>query len=78
MGLEMIDWTACEVVEREPGLLGGAWVVKGTRISVDAILANAGDGFAPYQLAMMFPGLREDDARRVIEYAKQAAHADSP
>jgi uncharacterized protein (DUF433 family) len=71
----MIDWTACEVVERVPGRLGGALVVRGTRISVDLVLANAADGFAPSELSMMFPGLSEEDARRVIEFASQAAHA---
>jgi len=73
----MIDWTACEVVERVPGRLRGAWVVRGTRIPVDAVLANAADGFAPLELSTMFPGLREEDARRVIEFASQAAHAHS-
>jgi uncharacterized protein (DUF433 family) len=71
----MIDWTACEVVERVPGRLRGAWVLRGTRIPVDAILANAADGFAPSELSMMFPGWREEDARRVIEFATQAAHS---
>jgi uncharacterized protein (DUF433 family) len=60
-----------------PGRLDGAWVVRGTRISVDTVLANAADGFGPAQLSMMFSGLREEDARRVIEFASQATHAHS-
>jgi uncharacterized protein (DUF433 family) len=63
----MADWRRCEVVERIPGKVSGAWVVKGTRIPVDAILANA-HGYTPEQIAMMFEGLSADDARRVIEF----------
>jgi uncharacterized protein (DUF433 family) len=70
----MIDWTECEVVERSPEKLAGAWVVRGTRIPVATILANAADGHDASELTLMFPGLAEGDARRVIEFAK-LAHA---
>jgi uncharacterized protein (DUF433 family) len=66
----MADWRRCEVVEKIPGKVSGAWVVKGTRIPIDAILANA-RGYTPEQIAMMFEGLSADDARRVIEFDKQ-------
>jgi uncharacterized protein (DUF433 family) len=66
----MADWRRCEVVERIPGKVSGAWVVKGTRVPVDAILANA-HGHTPEDLAIMFDGLSADDARRVIEFDQQ-------
>jgi uncharacterized protein (DUF433 family) len=67
---KMADWRRCEAVERIPGKVSGAWVVKGTRIPVDAILANA-KGYTPEQIAMMFEGLSADDARRVIEFDRE-------
>jgi uncharacterized protein (DUF433 family) len=67
---KMTDWQRCDVVERIPGKVSGAWLVKGTRIPVDAVLANA-DGYTPEQIAMMFEGLSADDARQVIEFDKQ-------
>jgi uncharacterized protein (DUF433 family) len=67
---KMADWQRCDVVERTPGKVSGAWVVKGTRIPVDAILANA-DGCTPEQIATMFEGLSVQDARQVIEFDKQ-------
>ena len=66
----MADWRRCEVVERIQGKVSGAWVVRGTRIPVDAILANA-HGYTPEQIAMMFEGLSVHDARQVIEFDKQ-------
>jgi uncharacterized protein (DUF433 family) len=66
----MADWRRCEVVERIPGKVSGAWIVKGTRVPVDAILANA-QGHTPEQIAMMFEGLSAHDARQVIEFGGQ-------
>ena len=66
----MTDWRHCEVVERIPGKVSGAWVVKGTRIPVDAILTNA-HGRTPEELALMFDGLSAHVARQVIEFDRQ-------
>jgi uncharacterized protein (DUF433 family) len=66
----MADWRRCEVVERIPGKVSGAWIVKGTRVPVDAILTNA-HGYTAEQIAMMFEGLSADDARQVIEFDRQ-------
>jgi uncharacterized protein (DUF433 family) len=71
----MVDWSKCEVVERVPGKVSGTWVVRGTRIAAEAIIANAADGYTPRELAAMFPGLPEEDAERIIEFAEQTADA---
>lgn len=73
----MIDWSKCEIAERVPGKVSGAWVVKGTRIGVDGILANAADGYTPSELAEMFPGLRVEQAARIIEFGRQKADANT-
>lgn len=35
-----LDWAQCPVVESIPGKVSGAWVFKGTRVHVSAILEN--------------------------------------
>jgi uncharacterized protein (DUF433 family) len=72
----MIDWSECPDVERIPGKVSGAWLIKGTRLPVDAILANA-DDYTPDQIAtVIFEGITPEIARRIIMFARQ--HATSP
>ncbi len=66
-----MDWKDCPDVERIPGKVSGAWLIKGTRIPVQAVLDNA-DDFTPEQIAAeIFEGLPVDRARRVIAFAKR-------
>jgi uncharacterized protein (DUF433 family) len=71
-GAEMVDWSRCGDVERVYGKGSGAWLIKGTRISADAVVANADDGYGPEEIAAMFEGLPIDVARRVIDFAQHA------
>jgi uncharacterized protein (DUF433 family) len=69
-----MDWSKCEDVERIPGKVSGALLVKGTRIPVQAVLDNA-DDFTPEEMAAeIYEGLPVDRARRIIAYARR--HAD--
>jgi len=69
----MIDWSECPDVESVPGKVSGAWIVRGTRIPVQAVLDNAAD-YTPEQIvAEIYPSLPLDRARRVIAFAR--AHA---
>jgi uncharacterized protein (DUF433 family) len=36
-----MDWSKCPDVERAPGKVSGAWVVKGTRVPAQAVVDNA-------------------------------------
>lgn len=66
-----MDWQDCPDVERVPGKVSGAWLVKGTRIPVQAVLDNA-DDFTPEEIAaQIFEGLPVNRARRVIAFAKK-------
>ncbi len=38
-----MDWSQCPDVERIPGKVSGAWLVKGTRLPVWAIMEHADD-----------------------------------
>ena len=72
----MIDWSECPDVERIPGKVSGAWLIKGTRLPVDAILANA-DDYTPDEIATkIFEGITPEIAHRIILFARQ--HATSP
>jgi uncharacterized protein (DUF433 family) len=73
----MVDWSQSPDVERNPGVVSGAWVVRGTRIPAQAVIDNAEDGFTAEQIvAEIFPSLPLEPARRVIAYAKRT-HAPS-
>ena len=68
-----IDWSMCPYVERIPGKVGGAWLIKNTRLPVDAILIHA-DEFSPEEIATeIFQGITPETARRIIAYARQHA-----
>jgi uncharacterized protein (DUF433 family) len=72
----MPDWSRCPDVERNPKKISGAWVIKNTRLPVDAILIHA-DEFTPEQIATeIFDGVTPDVVRRIINFARQ--HASSP
>ena len=55
------------------------WVIRGTRVIADGVIANAEDGYTAEQIAdQIFFGLPVDKARRVIAYARaQGAHVPS-
>lgn len=45
----MIDWYTCTAVVRDPDRVGGAWVFRGTRVSVLALFENLADGASVHQ-----------------------------
>jgi uncharacterized protein (DUF433 family) len=67
-----IDWSRCEDVERVPGRVSGAWLIKGTRVQADAIVANAMAGCTAEDIAGpdIFPSIPLDVVRRVLRFAK--------
>jgi uncharacterized protein (DUF433 family) len=68
----MIDWSQCPDVERTPGKVSGAWLVRGTRIPAQAVIDNADDGYTAEQIAAdIYEGLPVEPARRIIAFAKR-------
>ena len=65
-----MNWSECVDVESRPGVVSGAFVVKGTRVQADAVIANADDGYSPEQIATEIFDLPVGRVRRVIQYAK--------
>ncbi len=73
-----MDWAGCVDVEQVPGKVSGAWLVKGTRIRADDVIANAAD-FTPEQIvAEIYPSLPLDRVRGIVAYASKRMDAPSP
>lgn len=70
-----IRWSSCEVVESSSEVLGGAPVVRGTRIPVSAIFENLEGGATIAELVEWFPGLQEKDVKEILRFAAQSAAA---
>jgi uncharacterized protein (DUF433 family) len=65
-----MDWSKCPDVEQVPGKVSGTWVVKGTRIPVQAVLDNAKDGYTAEEIAaQIFEGLTPERVRSVLRFA---------
>jgi uncharacterized protein (DUF433 family) len=73
-----MDWTECSDVERIPGKVSGAWLVKGTRIRADDVTANAVDFTAEQIVTEIYPSLPPDRVRRILSYARKRANAPHP
>lgn len=71
MKMQSIDWSQCTDVESVPDRLSGAWVIKDTRVSVQAIIDNAEDGYTAEQIATeIFDDLPLDRVRSVLRFAQ--------
>jgi uncharacterized protein (DUF433 family) len=64
-----IDWSRCPDVESVPGRCSGAWVVKGTRLTVEAILDNAEECTAEEIATEIFEGVTVEQVRRILAFA---------
>lgn len=66
-----MDWSHCPDVERIAGKVSGDWLVKGTRVQADGVIANAEAGYTAEEIAHeVFEGLPVDLTRRIIAYAR--------
>ena len=69
----MIDWQSCKSVERDPDLVSGVWVFRGTRVPVAALFQNLEDGAQLTDFVQWFPGVTLNQARDVLEHAANSA-----
>lgn len=68
----MLDWSTCQAVERNPGVVSGAWVFRGTRVPVRALFDNLEDGSTVGQFLEWFPGVTREQAEGVLEHAARS------
>jgi len=64
-----LDWSQCPAVESIPDKLGGAWVLKDTRMPVAAIFENLGAGANIGDIMQWYEGLDRGQVKAVIEFA---------
>jgi len=57
-----------DVIERDPGRVGGAWVFRGTRVPVTALFENLRDGATVDDFLAWFPGVTRAQVDAVLEH----------
>ena len=71
----MFDWSSCEAVERDHERVSGAWVFRGTRVSIAALFENLEDGVTVEEFVELFPGVSPAQLSAVLEHAARSALA---
>jgi uncharacterized protein (DUF433 family) len=56
-------------IERNPEILGGKPVIKGTRISVELIMRKLGGGYTPDDVLKAYPHITREQVAAACEYA---------
>lgn len=67
-----------ERIVRNPAIMGGEPVIRGTRVLLRTVLATLAEGATPEQILADFPTLTAEDVRAVIAFAAASAEEDLP
>ena len=67
-----------ERIVRDPRVLGGEPVLKGTRVTLRTVLASLAEGATTAEILADFPTLSEADVRAAIAFAAASAQEDLP
>jgi uncharacterized protein (DUF433 family) len=70
--MAVLDWSQCPAVERVPGKVSGAWVLKGTRMPVATIFENLEAGASIDDVLAWYDGLDRKQVQAVIEFAARS------
>jgi uncharacterized protein (DUF433 family) len=73
-----LDWSQCPAVERVPGKLSGAWVLRGTRMPVATIFENLKAGANIDDVLEWFDGLDREQVKAVIDFAARSLEEPAP
>jgi uncharacterized protein (DUF433 family) len=60
-----------EVIARDPEILGGRPVFRGTRVPVEILFDNLADGLTLDEILQAYPSLDRQDAITVLELARE-------
>jgi uncharacterized protein (DUF433 family) len=66
-----------DIIRRDPAILGGRPVFRGTRVPVDVVFDNLADGLALDEILASYPTLDREDVLRVLSLAKLRVTADA-
>lgn len=64
--MQVIDVSS--VIERNPEVVSGAWVFKGTRVPVAAFFENLKDGASINEFLEWFPGVSREQIQALLDY----------
>jgi uncharacterized protein (DUF433 family) len=67
MAKTVIDWSRCPVLKSKPDTQVGAWVFRGTRLPVTAILRNLSELSVP-ELSQEFPTVRREQITGLLDF----------
>jgi uncharacterized protein (DUF433 family) len=70
--MAVLDWSRCPAVERTPGKVSGAWVLKGTRMPVATIFENLAAGTNVEDVLCWYEGLDRTQVQAVISFAARS------
>lgn len=71
----MSIWNDCPVVERNPEVVSGAWVFRGTRVPVAALFENLRDGATVDEFVEWFEGVSREQVEAVLDHEAVVAAA---
>lgn len=67
-----------ERIVRDPQIIGGEPVFKGSRVTLRTVLASLAEGGTTAEILADFPTLSEEDVRAAIAFAATSAQEDMP
>ena len=70
--MSVLDWSQCPAVERVPGKVSGAWVLRGTRMPVATIFQNLEAGASLDDVLAWYEGLDRKQVQAVIDFAARS------
>jgi uncharacterized protein (DUF433 family) len=76
--MAVLDWSQCSAVERIPGKVSGAWVVRGTRMPVSAIFENLEAGANLDDILQWFDGLNREQIKAIMDFAARSLESPAP
>ncbi len=68
----LVDWANCLAIESIPGKVGGAWVFRGTRVPVSAILNDLKD-VGINEVVRDYPSVTHEQIRTVLDFLARSA-----
>jgi uncharacterized protein (DUF433 family) len=67
-----VSWQECNSVVKNPEIMSGEYVFRGTRVPVRALFQNLEDGASLEEFLQWFPGVTRQQAEEVLKFAEQS------
>ena len=67
-----MSWQECNSVVKNPEIMSGEYVFRGTRVPVRALFRNLEDGASLEEFLQWFPGVTRQQAEEVLKFAEQS------